>query len=186
MPIVCGCGCDCCAGHHFCHADACRSAAGALPRFLLPPTAHVCLFPCALLSSLQLGYALKQGIPYLVLFGEAELEQGVVKIKDLDANTEEVVAQVGGGGWGLNSWLRPRGAWICLVVQQLCWLVHALHAGAALLRCTLLPPTYCHVCSAAHLTLPAPAACYCPALLRPAFPAGRPDCPAAGAGQDPV
>ena len=33
-----------------------------------------------------------------MLFGEAELQQGVLKIKDLDANTEEVVAQVGAGG----------------------------------------------------------------------------------------
>ncbi|PRW59901.1 histidyl-tRNA synthetase isoform B [Chlorella sorokiniana] len=41
----------------------------------------------------QLGYALKQGIPYLVLFGESEVEAGVVKIKDLDANTEETVPE---------------------------------------------------------------------------------------------
>ncbi len=47
------------------------------------------------LPTLQLGYALKQGIPYLVLFGESEVEAGVVKIKDLDANTEETVAEVG-------------------------------------------------------------------------------------------
>eukprot|EP00887_Chlorella_sp_A99_P006734 scaffold3.g6734.t1 len=40
----------------------------------------------------QLGYALKQGIPFMVLFGESEVEQGVVKIKDLDAGTEDVVA----------------------------------------------------------------------------------------------
>ncbi|EFN53142.1 hypothetical protein CHLNCDRAFT_36479 [Chlorella variabilis] len=45
----------------------------------------------------QLGYALKQGIPYMVLFGESEVEAGVVKIKDLDAGTEEVVAEVGRG-----------------------------------------------------------------------------------------
>lgn len=53
----------------------------------------------ASLSSLllQLGYALKQGIPYMVLFGESEVEAGVVKIKDLDAGTEEVVAEVGRG-----------------------------------------------------------------------------------------
>ena len=43
---------------------------------------------------LQLGYALKQGIPYLVIFGKTELKKGVVKIKDLDANTEEVVPEV--------------------------------------------------------------------------------------------
>ena len=29
----------------------------------------------------QLGYALKQGIPYLALFGEAEVEAGVVKVR---------------------------------------------------------------------------------------------------------
>lgn len=46
------------------------------------------------LPHLQLGYTLKQGIPFLVLFGESEVEAGVVKIKDLDANTEETVPEV--------------------------------------------------------------------------------------------
>jgi histidyl-tRNA synthetase len=41
----------------------------------------------------QLGYALKSGIPYLVLFGEDEIAQGVVKVKDLDAGTEEIVKE---------------------------------------------------------------------------------------------
>ncbi|KAH7618937.1 putative Histidine--tRNA ligase, cytoplasmic [Nannochloris sp. 'desiccata'] len=41
----------------------------------------------------QLGYALKAGIPYMVLFGEDEISKGVVKLKDLDAGTEEVVAE---------------------------------------------------------------------------------------------
>lgn len=46
----------------------------------------------------QLGYALKQGIPYMVLFGDSELAAGVLKVKDLDAGTEETVPEV-----------RPRG-----------------------------------------------------------------------------
>jgi histidyl-tRNA synthetase len=41
----------------------------------------------------QLGYALKAGIPYMALFGEDEITQGVVKLKDLDAGIEEVVAE---------------------------------------------------------------------------------------------
>jgi histidyl-tRNA synthetase len=41
----------------------------------------------------QLGYALKAGIPYMVLFGEDEMSQGVVKLKDLDAGTEEIVKE---------------------------------------------------------------------------------------------
>ncbi|KAL4421027.1 hypothetical protein ABPG77_007502 [Micractinium sp. CCAP 211/92] len=41
----------------------------------------------------QLGYALKQGIPYMVLFGESELAEGVLKIKDLDAGSEETVPE---------------------------------------------------------------------------------------------
>ncbi|KAL4859038.1 Histidine--tRNA ligase [Chlorella vulgaris] len=41
----------------------------------------------------QLGYALKQGIPFMVLFGESEVAEGVVKVKDLDAGSEEVVRQ---------------------------------------------------------------------------------------------
>jgi len=39
----------------------------------------------------QLGYALKAGIPLLVLFGESELSAGVVKIKDLAAQAEDTV-----------------------------------------------------------------------------------------------
>eukprot|EP00882_Tetradesmus_deserticola_P020206 GHRQ01021783.1.p2 GENE.GHRQ01021783.1~~GHRQ01021783.1.p2 ORF type:complete len:143 (+),score=88.13 GHRQ01021783.1:426-854(+) len=40
----------------------------------------------------QLGYALEQGIPFMVLFGETELQQGQVKVKDMAAKTEEAVA----------------------------------------------------------------------------------------------
>lgn len=72
----------------------CTLTAGHAPCSPAPAS----LLPYSPPCFLQLGYALKQGIPYLVLFGEAELQQGVVKIKDLDANTEEVVAQVGAGG----------------------------------------------------------------------------------------
>ena len=41
----------------------------------------------------QLGHALKSGIPLMVLFGEDELARGVLKLKDLDAGTEEEVAE---------------------------------------------------------------------------------------------
>lgn len=41
----------------------------------------------------QLNYALKTGIPLLVLFGEDEINSGVVKLKDLDAGTEAIVAR---------------------------------------------------------------------------------------------
>jgi histidyl-tRNA synthetase len=40
----------------------------------------------------QLGYALEQGVPLMVLFGDDELARGVVKVKDMAAKTEEVVA----------------------------------------------------------------------------------------------
>lgn len=40
----------------------------------------------------QLGYALEQGIPFMVLFGEDELTRGEVKVKDMAAKAEEVVA----------------------------------------------------------------------------------------------
>ncbi len=36
----------------------------------------------------QLGYALKSGIPLMVLFGEEEISNGKLKLKDLDAETE--------------------------------------------------------------------------------------------------
>ena len=36
----------------------------------------------------QLGYALKSGIPLMVLFGEEEISAGKLKLKDLDAETE--------------------------------------------------------------------------------------------------
>lgn len=39
----------------------------------------------------QLGYALKAGIPFMVLFGDDELARGVVKVKDMDAETEDFV-----------------------------------------------------------------------------------------------
>lgn len=68
------------AGHPLPGAAGCRFT---LPLSILHPS-----------SAPQLGYALKQGIPFLVLFGESEVEAGVVKIKDLDANTEETVPEV--------------------------------------------------------------------------------------------
>jgi threonyl-tRNA synthetase len=40
----------------------------------------------------QLGYALEQGVPLMVLFGEDELARGVVKVKDMAAKTEDAVA----------------------------------------------------------------------------------------------
>eukprot|EP00775_Hariotina_reticulata_P012337 gene12337-12470_t len=40
----------------------------------------------------QLGYALEQGIPFMVLFGDDELKSGVVKVKDMAAKTEDAVA----------------------------------------------------------------------------------------------
>ena len=36
----------------------------------------------------QLGYALKSGIPLMVIFGEDEIKAGKLKLKDLDAETE--------------------------------------------------------------------------------------------------
>jgi len=39
----------------------------------------------------QLGAALEQGIPFMVLFGEDELKADTVKVKDLRAKTEETV-----------------------------------------------------------------------------------------------
>lgn len=41
----------------------------------------------------QLGYALKSGIPFMVLFGEDELANGIVKLKNLDVESEEEVAE---------------------------------------------------------------------------------------------
>ena len=40
----------------------------------------------------QLGYALEQGVPLMVLFGEDELARGVVKVKDMAAKSEDTVA----------------------------------------------------------------------------------------------
>ena len=39
----------------------------------------------------QLSYALEQGIPYMVLFGEDEIGAGQVKIKDMAAKEETLV-----------------------------------------------------------------------------------------------
>ncbi|GFH30655.1 histidyl-tRNA synthetase [Haematococcus lacustris] len=39
----------------------------------------------------QLNYALEEGIPFMVLFGEEELAAGNVKIKDMEAKSEDVV-----------------------------------------------------------------------------------------------
>jgi hypothetical protein len=41
----------------------------------------------------QLGYALEQGIPFMILFGDYELQQGVVKVR--------VLLCGGGGGMGV-------------------------------------------------------------------------------------
>eukprot|EP00884_Botryococcus_braunii_P005094 jgi/Botrbrau1/14586/Bobra.0312s0009.1 len=41
----------------------------------------------------QLGYADENGIPFVVLFGDTELEQGVFKLKSMRAGTEEDVPQ---------------------------------------------------------------------------------------------
>jgi len=43
----------------------------------------------------QLNHCLEKGVPYMVLFGESELEAGMVKIKDLKARTEEDVPLAG-------------------------------------------------------------------------------------------
>jgi hypothetical protein len=40
----------------------------------------------------QLGHALESGIPFMVLFGEDELAAGKVKVKDMAAKSEDVVA----------------------------------------------------------------------------------------------
>eukprot|EP00873_Tetraselmis_striata_P016208 jgi/Tetstr1/436472/TSEL_025300.t1 len=40
----------------------------------------------------QLTYALEKGVPYMVLFGDSELEAGIVKLKDMKARTEDDVA----------------------------------------------------------------------------------------------
>lgn len=40
----------------------------------------------------QLSYALDNAIPFMVLFGDEELNAGNVKIKDMDVKSEDVVA----------------------------------------------------------------------------------------------
>jgi hypothetical protein len=40
----------------------------------------------------QLGYALEQGIPLMVLFGDEEIKKGEVKVKDMAAKSEDAVA----------------------------------------------------------------------------------------------
>ncbi|KAG2423232.1 hypothetical protein HXX76_015488 [Chlamydomonas incerta] len=42
----------------------------------------------------NLGYCHEQQVPFMVLFGEDEVARGVVKIKDMDAHSEEEVAVV--------------------------------------------------------------------------------------------
>ena len=63
----------------------------------------------------QLGYALKAGIPFMVLFGDSELAAGVVKIKDLDANAEETVPEV------RRRWWRPVGWGVQCVCEWMGW-----------------------------------------------------------------
>jgi len=41
----------------------------------------------------QLNYALKSGIPLVILFGEDEINAGMVKLKDLDAEAEEEISR---------------------------------------------------------------------------------------------
>ena len=41
----------------------------------------------------QLNYALKSGIPLVILFGEDEINSGQVKLKDLDAEVEEEISR---------------------------------------------------------------------------------------------
>jgi threonyl-tRNA synthetase len=43
----------------------------------------------------QLGYALDHGIPFMVLFGEDELNAGMVKVKDMAAKEEATVHVAG-------------------------------------------------------------------------------------------
>lgn len=43
----------------------------------------------------QLSYALKAGIPLMVLFGETEVSEGVVKVKDLAAQSEDTMPVAG-------------------------------------------------------------------------------------------
>ena len=40
----------------------------------------------------QINYALESGIPFMVLFGEDEISQSVVKVKDMKERTEETVS----------------------------------------------------------------------------------------------
>jgi histidyl-tRNA synthetase len=39
----------------------------------------------------QLEYALEVGIPYLVVFGEEEIQKGTVKVKNMGSHTEEEI-----------------------------------------------------------------------------------------------
>ena len=42
----------------------------------------------------QLDYVLEKGIPYLVVFGEEELQKGTVKVKTMANHTEEEIPAV--------------------------------------------------------------------------------------------
>lgn len=39
----------------------------------------------------QLGYALEQGIPFMILFGDDELQQGVVKVRVVQESTDACI-----------------------------------------------------------------------------------------------
>lgn len=41
----------------------------------------------------QLNYVLESGIPFMILFGQDELDDGVVKIKDIGARIEDSVSR---------------------------------------------------------------------------------------------
>lgn len=39
----------------------------------------------------QLGYALEQGIPFMILFGDDELQEGVVKVRVVQQSTDACI-----------------------------------------------------------------------------------------------
>jgi histidyl-tRNA synthetase len=49
----------------------------------------------------QLGYALEQGIPFMILFGDDELQQGVVKVGIEAERTERSDCRTCWWGWWL-------------------------------------------------------------------------------------
>ncbi len=47
------------------------------------------LYPDAAKMKKQMGYADSEGIPYVALIGESELESGTVNLKDMVSGTQE-------------------------------------------------------------------------------------------------